>query len=146
MNQTWTGGKLQTATVKSKKGMPCNLCYPGIAGRKVMKENGEEVTYTVVNANNITFPTEEGALYSIDMNQQSTAMRAVKNDRRPDFKVARNGDWLTVTGHGIARVEAFDAAGRQVAESASLNFRAPKAITLIKVTYNNGDQETVKVN
>lgn len=146
VNQTWTGGKLQTATVKSKKGMPCNLCYPGIAGRKVMKENGEEVTYTVVNANNITFPTEEGALYSIDMNQQSTAMRNVSPDRSLGFTVARSGDQITVTGKDIAQVQAFDASGRQIAESARLTFRAPKAITLIKVTYRNGDQETVKVN
>ncbi len=146
VNQEWTSGKLQNATITSKQGVQCNVCYPGIADRKVVDQNGEEVVYKKINDSNITFPTQKGMTYTIDMNQQTTSLNAFPPSQSLGFTVARHGDQLTVTGNDIAKVQAFDATGRQIAERGKLTFRAPKAITLIKVTYNNGNEESIKVN
>lgn len=145
VDQEWAAGKLTQARISSKQGMQCNVCYPGIATRRITDLNGNEITYTKLNDNNITFPTEKGMSYTIDMSQQTTAINAVSPTQRPGFSVARSGDNLIVTGNDIHLIQAYGTNGHLLVETKQNSFPAPHAITLVKVTFKDGSQQTQKV-
>ena len=145
VDQEWTAGKLQSAVIQSKMGMPCNVCYPGIAGHRLADQNGEEVRYTIINEDNISFPTQKGMTYTLDMNRQTTALKDVKTTRRLGFSVARSGNDLTVTGEDIQLIQVYDANGRLLVETNRSTFRTSDTVTLVRVTYKNGMQETRKL-
>ena len=150
VDQEWAGGKLQAAVIKSRQGMPANICYKGIAGRRITKEDGTEIAYTIINDNNISFPTEKDMSYTIDMGQQTTAVKSISHAPRLGFKITRHGEMLTVTGNNndyadIKLIQAYDANGRLLLETSEPSFRAPRAITLVKVTHKDGKQEVQKI-
>lgn len=120
VDQTWAAGKLTQATIKSNLGLPCPIRYTGIGDRKITDEAGNEVKYVRIDADNILLPTTVGATYTVDMTQQTTAIRTAKT-QAPDFKVARTANSLTVVGQNIQKVEVYDASGRILAKGKANN-------------------------
>ena len=69
VSQTWAGGRLTTATIRSNKGLACPVRYKGIGDRKVTDKSGKEVQYERIDADNIVINSKRGEVYTIDMNQ-----------------------------------------------------------------------------
>lgn len=65
VDQEWKEGQLLSATILSRQGETCNLCYPGIASRHITDEQGREIAVKIINNNNISFPTQKGKKYQI---------------------------------------------------------------------------------
>lgn len=116
VDQTWEGGRLTVATIKSLKGRACPVRYAGIADRKVTNAAGEEVAYTVVAPDVILLATEEGETYTINMAEASAIKSVQKEARRLGFTVKRTAKRITVTGRDEERV--YDNAGRLMSSSA----------------------------
>ncbi len=146
VSQAWEGGKLTVATIKSNLGLPCPIRYKGIGDRKITNQSGEEVAYKRIDANNIVIPeTTVGEVYTIDMSQ-TTGVNDLKRTQREGFKAARADNTITVTGHDIAKVEAFDTAGRLLASSTEHTLQVGRGVVLLKVTFANGETSTQKLN
>lgn len=147
VNQQWQDGKLTIATVKSNCGLPCPIRYEGIADRRITDESGNEVGYTVINANTIVIPTTQaGQTYTVDMSQATSVKNVRKQLKGLGFTIARNGSIITVSGNDIQKIDAYDTNGRLLIETAQKSFPAAHGITLVKVTYTDGTVETKKVN
>ena len=67
----WTAGQLTTAKIVSNQGQPLVINYKGLAGKKV-SVNGEEVSYTIVDANTIEVKAAAGDTVEIDYNTISS--------------------------------------------------------------------------
>lgn len=157
VDEEWNDGKLTVATVKSVCGMPLPIRYAGIADRRICDQDGNEVGYQVIDQNTIVIPTtQKGAVYTIDMSQETSIKDVRKQLRRLGFTVARKGSLITVSGEGIKHVETFDTAGRLVAQSRAksasissgtnnITIPASKGITLVKITDIDGAVTTAKV-
>lgn len=66
VDQAWADGKLTAATITSGKGQKCTVGYPGIA-KATVTSAGVRVDVEIISADEITFNTQEGASYEIDM-------------------------------------------------------------------------------
>jgi hypothetical protein len=60
----WESGKLRVMTVKSNRGGPCRIRYPGICGFSVTDTNGKAVQATIYN-NDLVIETAENGRYQI---------------------------------------------------------------------------------
>ncbi|MDE6478886.1 MAG: glycoside hydrolase family 95 protein [Muribaculaceae bacterium] len=65
IDQTWKESKLTEAVITSGSGLDCTLHHDGIAGAKITDENGQDVAFTVIDENNVTFPTVAGDTYFV---------------------------------------------------------------------------------
>jgi len=145
VDQTWSSGELTTATIKSISGRPLAVKYAGIGDRKITDEAGNEVSYSAIDENTIVIPvTSAGATYTIDMSQQTTAVKDVKYRPNLDFKAARTGEFITVSGNGLAKVEAYDAAGRLIGSTKGNTLRVNRGLVMVKVTATDGRSQIIK--
>ena len=69
VNIDWAAGKATQATVKSVKGQPMRVSYPGIANAQVLVD-GLEVVATVIDANTIVIPAEENQTATVNFNEK----------------------------------------------------------------------------
>ena len=67
VSEEWADGELTDATVRSLKGQPLRLAYPGIASATIKTAEGQEVTATVLSDDRIELPTAEGTTYVVTM-------------------------------------------------------------------------------
>jgi alpha-L-fucosidase 2 len=72
----WNAGQLTTAKIVSNQGQPLVINYKGLAGKKV-SINGEEVGYTIINADNIAVKAAAGDVVEIDYNAFSSNITAL---------------------------------------------------------------------
>ena len=61
----WSDGALQTAKIKSLSGGDCAVKYPGLSEFVVKDSTGKTVQFTVIDQDNISFPTQKGTTYTI---------------------------------------------------------------------------------
>ncbi len=71
VDQTWKDSKLTEAVIKSGAGLECKLNYAGIAQAKITDENGKDVEFTVINDNNVSFPTSAGESYFVTIGEDN---------------------------------------------------------------------------
>ncbi|MBQ8968697.1 MAG: glycoside hydrolase family 95 protein [Bacteroidaceae bacterium] len=142
VNQDWKQGKLTAVVIKSESGRECAVKYPGI-GNKVVYCGSLQVAVTVVDENTIVFPTEPGRWYEIDFGNMS-GTRDIKYRPSLITSISRQGDLLTVQGKGIARLSAYDAAGRRLRKASSTSFRAPRGVVLVQAEGADGYTEIRK--
>lgn len=146
VSQQWNNGKLTFATIKSISGLPCPVRYPGIADRKVTDQSGTEVTYIRLDDNTLLLPvTNKGDLYTIDMGSPSTGPESIKYVPTLDFKAARTGNHITVTGEDIVTAEAYDTAGRLIDRSHDGKLHATPGVMTLKVTDKSGKTAVRKI-
>lgn len=69
VDQTWKDSRLTEAVIKSGSGLECMLNYAGIAEAKITDRNGQEVTTTLIDDNNIKFPTTAGEYYFVTIGE-----------------------------------------------------------------------------
>lgn len=145
VSQTWADGRLTTATIQSNKGLPCPVRYKGIGDRKVTDKAGKEATYRRIDADNIVIDTKSGQVYTIDMSLP-TAVENTKAKEEKGFKVARSENAITVTGPNIAKVEAYDTAGRLLDCAQGNTVTAGRGIVMLRITRADGTACSRKVN
>jgi alpha-L-fucosidase 2 len=61
----WKAGKPTTCHIHSGSGRLCTVYYPGIAKATISDEEGKEVSVTIKNENEISFPTVKQKVYKI---------------------------------------------------------------------------------
>ena len=112
VDQAWENGVLTTATVISGSGRDCDIRYREIAAATVTDETGNEVAFTILDNDHISFPTVVRGRYTIAMPDKS----AVEN-----VYVSRHE---IVVENGIATIDsddavmtAYDIQGRAVASA-----------------------------
>lgn len=96
----WAAGKLSVATITSNKGQPLTINYPNIAGKKV-SVNGEEVSYTIINRDNIKVEAVTGDVVNIDYNAEATHIRTLANQKK-------SGDIYTIDGRRVTDVRSAE--------------------------------------
>lgn len=102
VDQTWTEGKLTQAVIRSKSGLPCMVNYAGITDRMITDAEGNEVKAEVLGENTISFPTEEGGVYTIDfsrpnaVNEVPVASSAYQIEVLDSLVQVRGGDLASV--------------------------------------------------
>lgn len=109
VDQVWKESKLTKAVVKSAYNNNCVLNYKGIGDATVTDANGNAVSFTKTDDNNISFHTEEGGVYTIRLGN-SAVIEIEENVM--EITVIDNIASVNVPG---ATIEAFDLAGRRVA-------------------------------
>ncbi len=147
VTQQWSDGRLATAVITSHSGLPCPIKYPGLGDRMITLESGEEAPYTRLDDNTILLPTTAGASYTIDMSRQTVGIKAPTAQTTPPFTVARKAGSLTVSSPttSVARIEAYDTAGRLTAQSQGSTIQAPHGLTLLRISFADGTTTAYKV-
>lgn len=67
VDQDWKEGRLTTLSVRSHSGMPLVLAYPGIGRAKISASKGKCKTTRSKDRNRLSFNTEKGVEYVIEM-------------------------------------------------------------------------------
>lgn len=114
VDQEWERGLLMTAEIRSYSGRDCVVNCKGIATAEVTDGDGNNVGFTVIDADNISFPTIAGGRYVI-VHTQNASLDAVAA-AQPDMRV-ENG--VVIVDADDASITAYDLAGRIVAMSAT---------------------------
>lgn len=65
VDQTWKESKLTEAVITSGSGLECKLHYEDIANANITDGNGQKVDFTVIDTDNVKFPTEVGGVYFV---------------------------------------------------------------------------------
>lgn len=113
VDQAWENGVLTTATVTSGSGRDCDIRYKAIATATVTDETGNEVAFTTLDNDHISFPTTAGGRYTIAMPDKS----GVENIQVSQSQITVENNIATVNSDE-AVMTAYDIQGRAVASSA----------------------------
>lgn len=112
VDQAWENGALTTATVTSGSGRDCDIRYKAIATAIVTDDTGNEVTFTTLDNDHISFPTVAGGRYTIAMPDKS----GVENIQVSQSQITVENNIATVNSDE-AVMTAYDIQGRAVASS-----------------------------
>ena len=144
VDQTWKDGELTEAVVKSDSGLVCHVNYKGIVGKKVTDAEGNEVEYTVVGENTISFPTVKGGVYTIDM-AQLTGIKEVQN-AVCSFRVEMNGSNISIEGDNFVSAQICDMAGKTLFSTTDKKFTLNPSwgkTVLLSIAGLNGSVESM---
>ncbi|MCR5179656.1 MAG: glycoside hydrolase family 95 protein [Bacteroidaceae bacterium] len=97
VSESWEDAKLTTATIKSLKGQPLRVGYPGIASAKVTTANNEAVDVQIINENRIEWATAEGATYLITIPEADAV-----GELRDSGSAATDGPVYDLSGRPVA--------------------------------------------
>ena len=109
VSEEWDEGELTTATIRSLKGQPLRLAYPGIAKAIVKNAAGQEVSISVLSDDRIELPTTEGMTYVVT-SPLDDSVRDLRSDR---------------SASDSKKAPVYDLTGRQVAADRSSLKNAP---------------------
>ncbi len=84
MGLDWKDGALKKVSLLSKAGQQAKITYPSITSVKVVRDDGIEVAYEVIDENMISFATEEGHTYTL-----THFVKAKKIDKPQNFTFER---------------------------------------------------------
>ena len=144
VDQAWTNGRLTEATICSQSGLECSVTYKGLAGRSLTDANGLNVEYTVIDKNTISFPTEKGGIYHIDMRHDTGWENAIETPSAPKkFQAKRNGETVTIEGEGFSQVEVYSTDGRLIAQTSNRSVNVGKGIRVLRITGNDKQTQSV---
>lgn len=111
VDQTWKESKLTEAVITSGSGLECTLHHEGIAQAKITNGNGEEVKFTVIDENNVKFPTVAGESYFVTFGDDNAveainaANRAVEYYNLQGVRVAnpQGGIFIVREGNKVSK-------------------------------------------
>ncbi|MDE6340063.1 MAG: glycoside hydrolase family 95 protein [Muribaculaceae bacterium] len=112
VDQVWKDSKLTEAVIKAGSGGECVLNYSNIADADVKDENGNDVSFTKIDANNIKLVTEKGSAYYLTFGDNS----GVAEIADAEMVILVDNKVATVAMPDV-RIDAYDIAGRLVASS-----------------------------
>jgi alpha-L-fucosidase 2 len=72
----WAEGQLRHLSIKSRSGQHCRLKYPGLSTAAVYDEKGQAVSFETTESDIISFPTENGRIYSIRLNSAGEPLKS----------------------------------------------------------------------
>lgn len=114
VDQQWDRGLLMMAEIRSHSGLDCVVNCKGISSSEVTDCDGNKVAYTVIDDDNISFPTVAGGRYTV---------LHTKNASIADAEVSQIGmtveSGIVVVHADSANIAAYDITGRLLALSAT---------------------------
>lgn len=72
IDQTWKDGKLTEAIITSGSGLECTLHHEGITDAKISDANGENIEFTIIDKDNVKFPTVARGIYIVTFGDTET--------------------------------------------------------------------------
>lgn len=98
VSEEWDEGELTVATIRSLKGQPLRLAYPGIAAATIKTAEGQDVAVTKLADNRIELQTSEGTTYVVTLGTDD----AVRNLRSDATKAQGSKAVYDLTGRQVA--------------------------------------------
>lgn len=141
VDQAWENQKLTVATITAVLTLPCPVSYKGIGDRKVVNSKGEEVACKYVNEDCIVIDAVADESYTIDMSQQTTAVRRPVADA---LKIKNDKGFITVAGNPT-QVKVYSTTGVCLLATDQPSFRLDPSWGIVMVSVTNGQTtETFK--
>lgn len=139
VDQVWQESKLTEVIVRSGSGIDCVLNYSGIAEATIFDENGDKVSVTRIDDNNVKFPTIAGGVYTVSL--EGAGVSAVEEK---SLQIMVDNRIASVPVEGVC-LDAYDILGNHLMSSdcsvLNLDALAP-ATVILKAT--DGKRSAVK--
>ena len=108
----WQGGKATSVVIISGSGQPAHVKYPSISTLyTVLDSQGTIVVPTIINDDEISFPTEVGGVYTILPSTVQTGIHAIQaNSTHPTAYYDLSGRPVATPRHGLYIMHTDDTA------------------------------------